>query len=194
MTPIELLLVTLAGVGAGFINTVAGSGTLITFPTLIALGVPPVTANVSNNNVLPIFPYDAGSTSTSAIAAYDVPVPLTGARAKDIGSTFGLGYDRIGKRIFAAAYFKRFSGFGPGQNGVPLTGTNTTGDDPGAIYVINAVSGGVVTSYTVPGATTNAHAPMLFGETIVSRSTRDRVIEIFRSAERDRRIPIVRPA
>ena len=49
MSPVELLLVALAGVGAGFINTVAGSGTLITFPTLIALGVPPVTANVSNN-------------------------------------------------------------------------------------------------------------------------------------------------
>ena len=49
MSPLELALVALAGVGAGFINTVAGSGTLITFPTLIALGVPPVTANVSNN-------------------------------------------------------------------------------------------------------------------------------------------------
>ena len=33
----------------GFINAVAGSGTLVTFPTLLALGVPPVTANVSNN-------------------------------------------------------------------------------------------------------------------------------------------------
>jgi uncharacterized protein len=39
----------LAGVAAGTINTVVGSGTLITFPTLLALGVPPVTANVSNN-------------------------------------------------------------------------------------------------------------------------------------------------
>jgi uncharacterized membrane protein YfcA len=37
-----------AGVGAGTINTVVGSGTLITFPTLLAIGVPPVTANVSN--------------------------------------------------------------------------------------------------------------------------------------------------
>jgi uncharacterized membrane protein YfcA len=44
----DLLLVGLAGVGAGFINTVVGSGTLITFPTLLALGVPPVVANVSN--------------------------------------------------------------------------------------------------------------------------------------------------
>ena len=38
----------LAGVAAGTINTIVGSGTLITFPTLLALGVPPVTANVSN--------------------------------------------------------------------------------------------------------------------------------------------------
>ena len=38
-----------AGVGAGAINAVVGSGTLLTFPTLLALGYPPVTANVSNN-------------------------------------------------------------------------------------------------------------------------------------------------
>ena len=37
-----------AGAAAGLINTVVGSGTLITFPTLLALGVPPVTANISN--------------------------------------------------------------------------------------------------------------------------------------------------
>ncbi|MDX6323673.1 MAG: uncharacterized protein QOK15_27 [Nocardioidaceae bacterium] len=49
MTPWELIAIGLAGAGAGFINTVAGSGTLITFPTLLAFGVPPVTANVSNN-------------------------------------------------------------------------------------------------------------------------------------------------
>jgi uncharacterized membrane protein YfcA len=40
--------VLLAGVAAGTINTVVGSGTLVTFPTLLAFGVPPVTANVSN--------------------------------------------------------------------------------------------------------------------------------------------------
>jgi len=38
-----------AGVGAGMINAVVGSGTLLTFPTLLALGYPAVTANVSNN-------------------------------------------------------------------------------------------------------------------------------------------------
>lgn len=45
----ELLLVALAGGGAGLINAVVGSGTLITFPTLLAFGVPPVLANVSNS-------------------------------------------------------------------------------------------------------------------------------------------------
>ncbi|MBD3784581.1 MAG: sulfite exporter TauE/SafE family protein [Micrococcales bacterium] len=45
----EALLVVLAGIGAGTINTIVGSGTLITFPTLLLLGIPPVTANVSNN-------------------------------------------------------------------------------------------------------------------------------------------------
>lgn len=38
-----------AGVAAGGLNAVVGSGTLITFPTLLAFGLPPVTANVSNN-------------------------------------------------------------------------------------------------------------------------------------------------
>ena len=45
---LEALLVLLAGVAAGTINTVVGSGTLITFPILLAVGLPPVTANVSN--------------------------------------------------------------------------------------------------------------------------------------------------
>jgi len=38
-----------AGVAAGCINAIVGSGSLITFPTLVALGYPPVVANVSNN-------------------------------------------------------------------------------------------------------------------------------------------------
>ena len=48
MTPYEAVAILLAGVAAGTINTVVGSGTLITFPTLLAFGIPPVTANVSN--------------------------------------------------------------------------------------------------------------------------------------------------
>lgn len=48
MTPLEMVAILLAGVGAGTINTIVGSGTLITFPTLLAFGVPAVTANASN--------------------------------------------------------------------------------------------------------------------------------------------------
>ncbi len=48
MSPLEAIAIGLAGLAAGTINTVVGSGTLITFPTLLAFGVPPVTANVSN--------------------------------------------------------------------------------------------------------------------------------------------------
>ena len=43
-----MVLIALAGVGAGAINTLVGSGTLITFPTLVALGYPPVTSTMSN--------------------------------------------------------------------------------------------------------------------------------------------------
>lgn len=48
MSLLDGLLIVLAGVGAGTINTVVGSGTLVTFPTLLALGYSPVVANVSN--------------------------------------------------------------------------------------------------------------------------------------------------
>jgi uncharacterized membrane protein YfcA len=48
LSALEAAAILLAGVAAGTINTVVGSGTLITFPTLLAFGVPPVTANVSN--------------------------------------------------------------------------------------------------------------------------------------------------
>jgi uncharacterized protein len=44
----HLLLIGLAGFGAGAINALVGSGTLITFPTLVALGYPPVTSTMSN--------------------------------------------------------------------------------------------------------------------------------------------------
>jgi uncharacterized protein len=49
VSPAEALAILGAGVAAGAINAVVGSGTLITFPTLLAFGFPPVVANVSNN-------------------------------------------------------------------------------------------------------------------------------------------------
>jgi len=46
---LHALAIFAAGLAAGTINTVVGSGTLITFPTLLAFGYAPVLANVSNN-------------------------------------------------------------------------------------------------------------------------------------------------
>ncbi|MEP6598053.1 MAG: sulfite exporter TauE/SafE family protein [Actinomycetota bacterium] len=44
----QALLVLVAGIAAGTINTVVGSGTLITFPVLLTIGLSPLSANISN--------------------------------------------------------------------------------------------------------------------------------------------------
>ncbi|MGY1745977.1 sulfite exporter TauE/SafE family protein [Blastococcus sp. SYSU D00695] len=49
MTLWEMVAVAAAGLAAGGINAVVGSGTLVTFPVLLATGLPPVTASVSNS-------------------------------------------------------------------------------------------------------------------------------------------------
>lgn len=48
MSPWAVLAIIAAGFAAGAINTIVGSGSLITFPTLLALGYGPIVANVSN--------------------------------------------------------------------------------------------------------------------------------------------------
>ncbi|MGB9375886.1 MAG: sulfite exporter TauE/SafE family protein [Mycobacteriales bacterium] len=49
MSPLQALAVLAAGMVAGAVNTIVGSGSLVTFPTLLAVGYPPVLANVSNS-------------------------------------------------------------------------------------------------------------------------------------------------
>jgi uncharacterized membrane protein YfcA len=48
VTVLDAVAILAAGAAAGTVNAVVGSGTLITFPVLLALGYPAVTANVSN--------------------------------------------------------------------------------------------------------------------------------------------------
>jgi uncharacterized protein len=48
MTPLDAAIILAVGAGAGTINAIVGAGSLITFPTLLALGYAPVVANVSN--------------------------------------------------------------------------------------------------------------------------------------------------
>ena len=75
MTLLQGLLVVLAGMAAGTINVVVGSGTLITFPVLLAIGLPPVTANVSN--AVGLFP-------GSFVGAYGYRSELSGQRDRVI--------------------------------------------------------------------------------------------------------------
>ena len=84
MTLWEGLAVLLAGVGAGTINAIVGSGTLITFPVLLALGLPPVTANVSNT--LGLVPG-----SVSGVIGYRRELAGQGRRLRRLGtaSLFG---------------------------------------------------------------------------------------------------------
>jgi uncharacterized membrane protein YfcA len=55
----DIALLVLAGLAAGTVNAVAGGGSLITFPTLLVVGLPPVPANVTN--AIAVFPGYLGS-------------------------------------------------------------------------------------------------------------------------------------
>jgi len=48
MSPVEAVAIVLAGLAAGTVNTIVGSGSLVTFPTLLFFGYAPLVANVSN--------------------------------------------------------------------------------------------------------------------------------------------------
>lgn len=49
MSPGESVVLVLAGLAAGAVNAVAGGGSLVSFPALLAVGLPPLTANVTNS-------------------------------------------------------------------------------------------------------------------------------------------------
>ena len=59
MSPGEVLLLAVAGLAAGLVNAVAGGGSLLSFPALLAVGYPSVEANVTNTVAL--FPGYLGS-------------------------------------------------------------------------------------------------------------------------------------
>jgi len=72
---LQALAIFAAGLAAGTINTVVGSGTLITFPTLLAFGYPPILANVSNN---------VGLVPGAASGVHGYRAELTGQRRRII--------------------------------------------------------------------------------------------------------------
>lgn len=78
MSPQAALAIFLAGLAAGTVNVIVGSGSLITFPTLLALGYPPVLANVSNTvGLVP--------GSVSATVAYRRELAGQGRRLAQLG-------------------------------------------------------------------------------------------------------------
>jgi hypothetical protein len=113
-----------------------------------------VTGTYNGFPALLSFPYESGSVYTSTTESdYDLPVTHSMMLvANQVGTTWGLSYARKTNRLYAAAFFKRHTGFGKGADG-----TINTSDDPGAIYVVNPSTNTVVNTFTVPNATTNAH-------------------------------------
>lgn len=85
MTAAHAAVIVLAGFAAGAINSVVGSGTLITFPTLVTLGLPPVTATMSNavglvaGGVTGTWGYRAGLTGQWHRLRWQIPALVAGA-------------------------------------------------------------------------------------------------------------------
>ena len=119
------------------------------------------------NTVLQNFAYHSGTVySDPTVANYDNPTAHTlNTPSSSIGAVFSLAYSRLNKRIFAAAFYKRYSGFGPGANATFDAAPSTTSDDSSAIYVVNAANGTVFSTLTVPGATTNSHSTATAADT-----------------------------
>ena len=84
MTLLSALAILAAGVAAGTVNVMVGSGSLITFPTLLALGYAPVLANVSNTvGLVP--------GSASGVIAYRKEMRGQGPRLVRLGAASLLG-------------------------------------------------------------------------------------------------------
>ncbi len=60
MSALDVLLLLPVGLAAGSINAVAGGGSLVSYPALLALGLPPLTANVTNS--VAVWPGYVGTT------------------------------------------------------------------------------------------------------------------------------------
>jgi uncharacterized membrane protein YfcA len=102
MSVLHALAIFAAGIAAGTINTVVGSGTLITFPVLLAFGYAPVTANVSNT---------VGLVPGAVSGAVGYRRELSGQRSRALAlaifSTLGGISGAIALLVLPASAFKR---------------------------------------------------------------------------------------
>lgn len=98
------------------------------------------------NTTLITFAYNAGSSDFSQplTGRFDVPPYTPRAQANQIGTTWGLAYHRTSSTLFAAAFMKRHTGFGPAG--------------PGAIYAVDQDTG-TVSVFTTLNAGTDPRPP-----------------------------------
>jgi uncharacterized protein len=112
LTPLHALGIFAAGIVAGTINTVVGSGTLFTFPVLLQFGYPPVVANVSNT---------VGLVPGSAAGAFGYRDELRGQRARMLRlSTASIAGGIIGAILLLALPASAFKTIVPGFIAIAL--------------------------------------------------------------------------
>jgi uncharacterized repeat protein (TIGR01451 family) len=99
-----------------------------------------ITGTYSNQTTLGIFRYTASGKT---------PAPTTLARAAQVGTTWGLAWQRSNKTLYSAAFLKRHAGFGPNGPGAiykttaGADGVLGTGDDVTSLFVDLATLSGV---------------------------------------------------
>lgn len=104
MTPLEILAIFGAGLAAGTINTIVGSGSLITFPTLLAFGFAPLQANVSNT---------VGLVPGSVSGAFGYRRELAGQRPRAVRLGVASGAGGLTGGVLLLAYPGAFSAIVP---------------------------------------------------------------------------------
>ncbi|MFD2569818.1 SdrD B-like domain-containing protein, partial [Spirosoma soli] len=86
----------------------------------------PANSNFTDDVVVS-FPYTTSGTSTT---------PSRWARAGQVGSVWGLAYDRTRRKVYSAAFLKRHAGFGPSGTGA-IYSTDVTGNATNATTLVN---------------------------------------------------------
>ena len=84
MTPADLLVLALTGIAAGIVSTVAALASLVSYPVLLALGLPPLVANVTNTVSLCFTGVGAAAGSRPELAGQ-------GGRVRRLGLVVALG-------------------------------------------------------------------------------------------------------
>jgi uncharacterized membrane protein YfcA len=87
VTALEFGLLVVAGVGAGLTGSIAGLASLISYPALLAIGIPPVTANVTNTVALVLNSVGSVSASRPELTGQGRRLPRLAAAALLGGGT-----------------------------------------------------------------------------------------------------------